>query len=156
MAIPNSYYQRKEVLSDTYGIWINVAPLIMKIIVKTVLEQDELMKRDMSAYINDIYVNEDTLPANEVRSRLESFGLSSKDPTQLRVGATVMELKVWVEYNIVEVRELSSGTLCYIDIMHNIFHMWEESGTFSYLWVAPYSHRNDKKNPSKHGNNQVA
>ena len=55
------------------GFGLNVAPLIMKVIVKTVLEQDELMKRAMSAYFNNIYVNEDIISVDKVRSRLESF-----------------------------------------------------------------------------------
>ena len=52
----------------------------MKVIIKTVLEQDELIQRIMSAYVDDV------LSADEVRSRLESFGLSPKDLTQLRDG----------------------------------------------------------------------
>ena len=73
------------------GFGLNVVPLIMKIIVKIVLEQDELMKRATSAYLDDIYVNEDTVSVNEVKSRFESFGLPSKDPTR----AVVLGLKVW-------------------------------------------------------------
>ena len=54
------------------------------------LEQNELIKRAMLAYVDYIYVNEDILSADEVRSRSESFGLSSKDPTRLRDEAVVM------------------------------------------------------------------
>ena len=71
------------------GFGLSVALLIMKIIVKTVLEQDELMKRATSAYVNDIYVNENMLSVDEVKSRLEFFGLFSEDPNQLRDGAVV-------------------------------------------------------------------
>ena len=81
------------------GFGLNVALLIMKVIIKTVLKQDELMKRATSAYVNDIYINEDMPSANEIESRLESFSLSSKDPTQLRNGAVVLGLKVWRELN---------------------------------------------------------
>ena len=44
-----------------------------------------------------------------------------------------------------EASELSSGTPYYTDATHSIFHLWEVSGTFFCLRVAPYSHRNDKK-----------
>ena len=46
-----------------------------------ILEQDELMKKTTTAYVNDVYVNENVLSEDEVKSRLESFGLASKDPT---------------------------------------------------------------------------
>ena len=83
------------------GFGLNVAPLIMKVIVKTVLEQDELMKKATSVYVDDIYVNEDELSVDEVKSRLESFGLASKDSTRLRDGV-VLGLKVWGEHNTLQ------------------------------------------------------
>ena len=44
------------------GFGLNVALLIMKAIIKT----DELMKRAMSAYLDDIYINEDLFSVDEV------------------------------------------------------------------------------------------
>ena len=89
----------------------------------------------MSAYVNDIYVNEDMLSVDEVKSRLESFSLSSKDPTQLRNGAILLGLKVYrgAQHTAMEMREFSSRTPHYTDVMHIIFHRWEVSGTFSFL-----------------------
>ena len=57
--------RRYSLMQLRFGL--NVAPLIMKVIIKTVLEQDELMKRAMSAYVNNIYINEDMLSADEVK-----------------------------------------------------------------------------------------
>ena len=93
MAIPNSHHQRKEVLPNAPGVGLNMVSLIMKVIVKTLLEQVELMKRATLAYVNDISINKDMLSVDEVKSRLESFGLSSKDPTQLEDEATVLDSK---------------------------------------------------------------
>ena len=58
------------------------------------------------------------------------------------------------QHTTVEARELSSGTPSYTDTTHSIFHLWEVSGTFSCLWVALCSHRNNKKT-SEHGNKLV-
>ena len=128
----------------------------MKVTVKMVLEQDEQMKRVALTYVDDIYVNEDILSADEVKSRLESFSLSSKDPTRLRDGAIVLGVKVWegVQHTAVEVRKLSSRTH-YTDATHSIFYLWEVPGTFSCPQVASCSYSNDKK-MSKHGNEGVA
>ena len=62
------------------GFDLKVAPLIMKVIIKMVLEQDKLTMNATSAYVNDICMNEDKLLADKVKSKLESFGLTSKDP----------------------------------------------------------------------------
>ena len=90
------------------------------------LEQDELMKRATSSYVDDVYVNEDMLPVDEVRGRLESFNLSNKDHTKSRDGAVVLGLKVGVErarHTEVGAREISSGTPCYTDATYSILHV---------------------------------
>ena len=46
------------------GFGLNVAPLIMKAIVSTALSQEEAEGHAASAYINNIYVNEDIMPGN--------------------------------------------------------------------------------------------
>ena len=81
------------------------------------------MLKATSAYVDDIYVNEDVLSADEVESRLESFGLASKDPTRLRDGAVVLGLKVCggAQDIAVEARECNSGTPRYTDATHSFF-----------------------------------
>ena len=53
----------EKILSDPFGFWLKCGPLIMKAIISAVLSQEEAMGRTVSAYINDIYVNEDVVPA---------------------------------------------------------------------------------------------
>ena len=47
----------------------------MKTIISTVLLQEEAVGRAASAYINDIYVNEDLVPTIHIRENLVQFGL---------------------------------------------------------------------------------
>ena len=75
-----------------------MALIIMKTIVKAVLTQEEPMRKATLAYINDIYVNEDVMSADKVKRKLETFGLTSKDPKRLKNGATVLGLEVWGEH----------------------------------------------------------
>ena len=64
-----------------------------------VLEQDKLTMKATSAYVNDKCVNEVILPADEVKSKQESFGLTIKDPMRLKEGTLVLRLEVWLEHN---------------------------------------------------------
>ena len=61
------------------GFGLNVAPLIMKAIFSTVLSQEEAVGHVASAYINDIYVNEDVMPTPRVREHQARFELEYKD-----------------------------------------------------------------------------
>ena len=45
---------------------------------------------------------------DEVKSRLESFGLASQDPTRLRDGAVVLGLKVWGKHNTLRWKQWNS------------------------------------------------
>ena len=77
------------------GFGLNVMPMIMKAIVSTVLEQEEGTMKATSSYINDIYSNEEVISADEVKAKLESFGLTCKDPECLKYKVKVLGLKVW-------------------------------------------------------------
>ena len=76
---------------------LNVVPLVMKAIVSAVLSQEEAVERTASAYINDIYVNENVVPVTHVREHLAQFGLKCKDLEQLKDGARVQGLAVGME-----------------------------------------------------------
>ena len=76
------------------GFRLNVAPQIMKTIVNAVLSQQETIKEGTSAYLDDIYVNEDVVSSSHVRSKLAEFGLICKDPERLEDGACVLGLNV--------------------------------------------------------------
>ena len=80
------------------GFGLNVAPQIMKSIMDAVLSQEDVIKRATSAYIDDVYVNEDIAPASQVRATLARFGLVCKDPVRLEDGARVLGLNVWGEH----------------------------------------------------------
>ena len=68
------------------GFGLNVAPLIMKAIVSAVLSHEEAVGHTAFAYIDDIYVNKDVMPATRVREHLARFGLECKDPERLEDG----------------------------------------------------------------------
>ena len=48
------------------GSSLNVVPQIMKTIVSVVLSQEETVKKAMSVYLNDIYINEDVGPVSHI------------------------------------------------------------------------------------------
>ena len=74
------------------GLGLNVAPQIMWSIVKAVIGQDETVNSTTSSYVDDIFVNEC------VKTHLELFGLTCKDPEQLSSGARVLGIYVWEEH----------------------------------------------------------
>ena len=49
------------------GFGLNVAPLIMKAVLKCVLSQDSVVKAGTSAYIDDILLNEDIVTVERVQ-----------------------------------------------------------------------------------------
>ena len=67
------------------GFDLNVAPQIMKAIINAVLSQEEKVKERTSAYLDDIYVNDDIVS----KVKLAQFGLICKDPKRLEDGARV-------------------------------------------------------------------
>ena len=79
------------------GFGLNVAPQIMKTIVNAVLSQEKAIKDATSAYIDDVYVNEDIESASCVRDKLAHFGLECKSPERLQSGARVLGLDVCEE-----------------------------------------------------------
>ena len=81
------------------GFGLNVAPSIMRTIVDAVLSRDDRTRQATSAYIDDVYVNENKVPATEIKRHLSNFGLDSKDPERLKDGARVLGLNVWGERN---------------------------------------------------------
>uniref|UniRef100_A0A5S6R0A2 Integrase catalytic domain-containing protein n=1 Tax=Trichuris muris TaxID=70415 RepID=A0A5S6R0A2_TRIMR len=80
------------------GFGLNVAPLVLKAILNFVLSQDPAIKRGTSAYVDDILVNEDVIPASRVKEELERYGLECKSPERLVDGARVLGLKVHSEH----------------------------------------------------------
>lgn len=79
------------------GFGLNVAPLVMKAVLNCVLSQDQNVRKGSSAYIDDIFVNEDIVGAMKVERHLEKFGLVCKPHERLFNGARVLGLRVWGE-----------------------------------------------------------
>ena len=81
------------------GFGLNVAPSIMQTIVDAILTKDKCIQRATSAYIDDVYVDENIVPVACVKEHLYSFSLLSKEPERLQDGAQVLGLQVWGEDN---------------------------------------------------------
>ena len=79
------------------GFGLNVAPLIMKTVLNLVLSQDPDVKRGTSAYIDDVFVNEDIVTASRVAEHLQRYGLTTKAYERVTDGARVLGLRVWGE-----------------------------------------------------------
>ena len=58
------------------------------------LSKDETIQQATFAYIDDVYVNNSMVPAEQVRQHLSQFGLKSNDPEHLKNGTQVFGLDV--------------------------------------------------------------
>ena len=74
---------------------MNVAPLIMKSVIDGIVSQGHTIKSATSAYVDDILINENRVPASRVQQHFLDYGLVSKDPVRLRDGARVLGFQVW-------------------------------------------------------------
>ena len=92
-------FQTVKIKGQRYclGFGLNVAPQIMRAIVKAVIGQDDTVSRATSSYVDDIFVNESVCSAAQVKTHLERFGLTCKSPEQLSSGARVLGVYVWEE-----------------------------------------------------------
>ena len=64
-----------------------MATLIMKSVIDIIVSQDHAIKSATSAYVDDILINENRVPASCVQQHFLDYGLISKDPLRLRDGA---------------------------------------------------------------------
>ena len=80
------------------GFGLNVAPLIMKSVIDAIVSQDHTIKSATSAYVDDILINENLVPASRAQQYFLDYGLVSKDPVRLRDGARVLGLQVWEKH----------------------------------------------------------
>ena len=62
------------------GFGLNVAPFIMKSVIDAIVSQDHTIKSATSAYVDDILINENRVPASRVQQHFLDYGLVSKDP----------------------------------------------------------------------------
>ena len=71
-----------------------MAPSIMRAIVEAALSKDDAVRQATSAYIDDVFINEDIVSATRVKQHLTNFGLKSKEPERLQNGTRVLGLTV--------------------------------------------------------------
>ena len=76
------------------GFGLSVAPLIMKAVVRAVLQQDPVMERAVLPYVDDLCVNEDIISAERVVAHFEQYGLACKPPERAAAGARLLGLHV--------------------------------------------------------------
>ena len=76
------------------GFGLNVAPVVMKTVVRTVLEQDARMCRGVLPYADDLLVDEDIVSADEVVQHFARYGLECKPPQRAAEGARLLGLRV--------------------------------------------------------------
>ena len=69
------------------GFGLNVVPSIIRAIVEATLLKDDAVWQATSAYINDVFINEDIASVTRVRQYLANFGLASKEPGRLQNSA---------------------------------------------------------------------
>ncbi|KFD46863.1 hypothetical protein M514_12268 [Trichuris suis] len=77
------------------GFGLNVAPVIMKAVVSRVLSLAPDVHKGASAYIDDIFVNEDIVSVDGVNQHLARYVLLCKVPQRVADGVRVLGLKVW-------------------------------------------------------------
>ena len=71
------------------GFGLNVAPKIMSKILKFVLRKDQKIDAGTSSYVDDIYVNKDTVQGEDVVQHLKENGLIAKSPEPVDGGAAL-------------------------------------------------------------------
>ena len=76
------------------GFGLNVAPAVMKAVVKLVLAQDADVQRAVCPYVDDLLVDEDVVSAERVVEHFARFGLDCKPPVRAEDGARMLGLHV--------------------------------------------------------------
>ena len=76
------------------GFGLNVAPIMMKKVVQTVLSQDAEVERATIPYVDDLCVNEDIVSADRVVEHFSRYGLECKPPERVQCGARLLGLRV--------------------------------------------------------------
>ena len=92
-------YQTVIVAGERYaltrvGFGLNIAPMIMKAVVRAVLSQCPTMTEAVLPYVDDLCVNEDLVNADDVVAHFSKFGLECKPPERATNGARLLGLHV--------------------------------------------------------------
>ncbi|XP_043215697.1 uncharacterized protein LOC122378555 [Amphibalanus amphitrite] len=76
------------------GFGLNVAPAVMKAVVRLVMAQDAAVERAVCPYVDDLLVDEAVVSAEHVVEHFERFGLECKPPARAEDGARMLGLHV--------------------------------------------------------------
>ncbi|XP_045101484.1 uncharacterized protein LOC123498445 [Portunus trituberculatus] len=76
------------------GFGLNIAPQVMKAVVKTILAQDSKIEQAVLPYVDDLLVNEDLVSAEQVAAHFASYGLECKQPVRVADGARLLGLRI--------------------------------------------------------------
>ena len=77
-------FEGKRYCLSRMDFGLNVAPSIMRAIVEAALSKDDAVRQATSAYIDDVFINEDIVSATRVKKHLANFGLKRKGPERLQ------------------------------------------------------------------------
>ena len=75
----------------------NVVPLVIKSVITTIRSQDQEIKSAMSAYVDNIFIDESIVSVAYMRQHFADYRLVCKDLERLRDRAKVLGLQVWGE-----------------------------------------------------------
>ena len=104
------------------------------------MTKDKRIQQATSAYIDDVYVDENIVPAAHVKEHLYSFGLLGKEPERLQDDAQVLGLQVWGEDNsVLEKREQNPRHALSCYSTEHIFTMQQIGWVPSHGWLASCS-----------------
>lgn len=88
-------FQNRRYCMTRLGFGLSVAPAVMKTVLQKVLDQDATVKRGVSPYVDDIYVNNSIVHPARVGDLLARYGLHCKPAEDVASGARVLGL--WVQ-----------------------------------------------------------
>ena len=87
-------FKDKQFCLTWLGFGLNVVPLI---IVDAITSQDHVIKSTMSAYTDNIFINESFVSAVYVQQHILDYSLVCKNPERLRNKTNIICLQVWRE-----------------------------------------------------------
>ena len=76
------------------GFGLSIAPLVLKAVVRAVLQQDPDVERATIPYVDDLCLNEDIVSADRVVEHFASYGLECKPPQRAANGARMLGFRV--------------------------------------------------------------
>lgn len=76
------------------GFGLKLALFVMRAIVDAALLKDDTIRQATSAYIDDVFIDENIVSAAGVRQHLVNFGLVSEE-LELQGDMQILGLKIW-------------------------------------------------------------